>query len=217
MDRYHRIKSKLRSPSSNLSTLGHPNTSAPQLTTPNAGPSRVQHHRENSLRRTIWHGIRSLIDIVGQSADACPALKGVLGGITALLRTYDVSTSILSTSRAAYSLEESQQVKGNKAKSASILRRLESFSLPKADKTDVKELERRTRLETCVFRTNMNHLQSPEPTCRALEPIYETLTRIMAQNLAERTANSVQDNDAVLGCVEDLSAALTDYQAIALI
>lgn len=50
------------------------------------------------------------------------------------------------------------------------------------------------------------------PTYRALEPIHQTLARIMAQNLVERTANSVQDNEAVSGCVGDLTDALTDYQ-----
>lgn len=49
---------------------------------------------------------------------------------------------------------------------------------------------------------------------RAVLPIKEELSRITAQNLLERTANSMQDNDMILGFIESLREALTDYQVI---
>lgn len=40
--------------------------------------------------RTAWNATRNIAVAVGQAADAFPPLKSVLGGITAILKTYDV-------------------------------------------------------------------------------------------------------------------------------
>jgi hypothetical protein len=44
-----------------------------------------------SLRHTVWHGIRNVLGIVYDSADILPPLKSALGGVAAILRTLDVS------------------------------------------------------------------------------------------------------------------------------
>lgn len=47
----------------------------------------------SSAARTAWNATRNVVDAVGQAADAFPPLKSAIGGITAILKTYDVSAT----------------------------------------------------------------------------------------------------------------------------
>lgn len=49
---------------------------------------------------------------------------------------------------------------------------------------------------------------------RALVPIHQELSKIITQNVIERTANSAHDNETVASSVEDVRDALTTYQVI---
>lgn len=44
-----------------------------------------------SVGRTILHGARNTLEAVNQAADVFPPLKSTLGGVAAILKTYDVS------------------------------------------------------------------------------------------------------------------------------
>lgn len=65
-------------------------SSAPTIT--NAEIHGVHLTTSSSAGRTAWNATRNIVDTVGQAADACPPLKSLVGGIMAILKTYDVST-----------------------------------------------------------------------------------------------------------------------------
>lgn len=93
------------------------------------------------------------------------------------------------------------------------MQRLETFDLRDPAEKDVKELARRSKLEKCDPRSylKINRLVS-DLAFRVLTQVHATLSRITEQNLLERAANNVQDNDELGSLVEDVRDALTDYQ-----
>lgn len=45
----------------------------------------------SNLGRTTWHGVRKVVEVVGEASDAFPPLKSVIMGISAILKACDVS------------------------------------------------------------------------------------------------------------------------------
>lgn len=103
-----------------------------------------------SSRRSISRGIRSLLGIVSEASDAFPPLKSTLVGLLAILKIYQVRSSLPPSFRSDL-IPLLQRYTGNRKKMLRMIERLEAFQPMKLINAEEKhDVERSNKLHRYV-------------------------------------------------------------------
>ena len=95
---------------------------------------------------TAYSGTKMVLEVVKESSDVFTPLKSVVGGLSAILKQYDVSSSYIENPYSADFVHCNKQYIANKEDVPRLINRVDSLSTSLTGQPqhgDIKEIERR--------------------------------------------------------------------------
>jgi len=151
-----------------------------------------------------------LLDVAKESCDWFPPLKSCLGGISALVKHYDVCHKERPKALLTYFFQQSKDIKDKLEQFIPWLTKLLE-SLARVDPNGDKcEFERRSQLARLVS-NNSPPCQSLI-LCRSLEDVAERSQSLLAKGKCARFLDKTQDAQEVGRLIEQLQRTVLIYQ-----
>ena len=163
-------------------------------------------------RQRIADGAKILIDIAKESSDWLPGLKSALGGVSALIKHYEVFVQW--TAVAHNSRERSQQFEDVREKIEDLIPHLNRFKQnADAAMTDGDQAEKKRLSELSRY------VSQPPATpalanslCSALEKIEKRSQELLSKGAAARFIDKNADSGEMVKLIEQLRETITHYQ-----
>lgn len=165
--------------------------------------------------QTAYAAAKMAVETIKESSDLFPPLKAVVGAMSILIRSYDVSVSVLELSiSSSFPPFLFQQTSDNVDGMKGVERRVQSlfsvFTSPVGD-DDYAEKGRRMELRRFVIScTDM--YQFMYPSIRKLEGVIAKLEPLADQHAFIGFLRNVDNAKILTGFIQELADAITDYQ-----
>ena len=167
----------------------------------------------SAKRQRITDVVKILLDIAKESSDWCGPLKSALGGVSALIKHYEVPVEWMVVAHDLHEhLQESEDVKKKIGELIPQLNGFKQNANAAMVNGDQGEKQRLSELFRYAGRSLAVHSLANCGLCSALEKIEKRSQELLAKGAAARFIDKGADSGEVAGLIDQLREAITHYQ-----